>query len=109
MESTKPRIGGLQIGIILLTLATAVMHAAILFPDFLFILNALGYVGLLAVLYLPIPLLTRYRSAIRWTLLAYTLLTILIWVAIGQRDLYAYTNKLIEAALVVLLWLESRQ
>ena len=76
MESTKPTIGGLQIGIILLTLATAAMHLALIFPDFLFILNALGYVGLLGALYLPIPGLARYRGIIRWALMGYTLLTI---------------------------------
>ena len=41
--------------------------------------------------------------------MAYTAVTIVAWVAIGQRDLYAYANKLIEIVLIVLLWLESRQ
>jgi hypothetical protein len=32
----------------------------------LFILNELGYLGLLAALQLPIPRLARFRSAARW-------------------------------------------
>ena len=41
--------------------------------------------------------------------MVYTVVTILAWVAIGQRDLYAYANKIIEVILIVLLWLEDRQ
>ena len=99
----------LQIGVILLTLATAIMHFSLVFPSLLFILNALGYLTLLAALYLPISFLSPYRKWIRWLFIGYTALTIILWVAIGQRDLYAYINKVIEVALVILLWLESRR
>jgi len=67
---------GLGIGVFLLTLATAVIHvylALTAIPYFglnfgvmLFILNGLGYLGLLAALQLPIPQLARFRSAARW-------------------------------------------
>ena len=40
---------------------------------------------------------------------AMSIVTIVAWIAIGSRDLYAYANKLIEVVLLVLLWLESRQ
>jgi hypothetical protein len=103
------QFGLLQVGIIVLTVTTAVMHFVLIFPDVLFILNALGYMTLLPALYLPIPQLAAYRRLVRWVLLGYTALTILIWVVIGQRDLYAYTNKVIEVVLVILLWLENRQ
>ena len=103
------QFGFLQLGIVVLTLATAIMHFFLIFPNFLFILNAVGYVVLLAALYLPIPQLTGYRRTIRWVLIGYTAVTILAWVAIGQRDLYAYANKIIEVALLVLLWLDGRQ
>jgi hypothetical protein len=81
----------------------------LIFPDTLFILNALGYVGLLAALYLPLPVVSDYRSMVRWALLGYTALTIVLWIFIGARGPYAYTNKAIEVVLIVLLWLESRQ
>jgi hypothetical protein len=109
MEPTNSRIGPLQIGIILLTTATALMHFVLIFPDVLFILNAVGYMALLAALYLPIAPLARFRPIIRWLLIGYTALTLAIWLAIGQRDLYAYIDKTIEVVLIVLLWLESRQ
>jgi hypothetical protein len=107
--STKVTFGPLQIAIILMTLATAAMHFVLLFPDVLFILNALGYIGLLGALYLPIPALARFRPLTRWALMGFTAITIIAWLAIGQRDMYAYTNKLIEVVLFVLLWLDSRR
>lgn len=107
-QSSSMKFGSLQIGIILLTVATAVMHFILIFPDTLFILNALGYLGLLAALYLPLSFLSNYRSYARWGLMGYTALTILLWILIGQRGLYAYIDKLIEVVLIVLLWLESR-
>jgi hypothetical protein len=108
-QSRGTQVGILQGGIIVLTLATAVMHFILIFPDTLFILNALGYVTLLAALYLPIPQLAQYRNVVRWTLIAYTAVTILLWVFIGQRGAYAYVNKAIEVLLIILLWLDSRQ
>lgn len=108
-HSGRRQVGMLQLGIIVLTLATAVMHFILIFPDTLFILNALGYIVLLAALYLPIPQIARYRNLVRWTLIAYTAITILLWVLIGQRSSYAYVNKAIEVLLIILLWLDSRQ
>ena len=105
----KTKLGLLQWGIIILTIATAVIHFSLLFPDTLFILNGLGYLGLLAALYLPIPFLASYRSWARWALLGYTALTIILWVVMGGRFPLAYIDKAIEVALIVLLWLERRQ
>ena len=103
------QFGLLQLGIAVLTMATALMHFFLVFPSLLFMLNGVGYVVLLAALYLPMAQLAGYHRQIRWALMAYTAVTIVAWVAIGQRDLYAYANKLIEIVLIVLLWLESRQ
>ena len=107
-QSNKTTLGPLQWGIILLTTATAVMHFVLIFPDVLFILNGLGYMGLLAALYLPLPQLVRFRPVTRWVLMGYAALTVLVWIFIGQRDMYAYINKIIELLLIGLLWLESR-
>jgi hypothetical protein len=105
----RTQLGPLQGGIILLTIATAVIHFSLLFPDVLFILNGLGYLALLAVLYLPIPQLANYRHGVRWTLLGYTALTVILWVIMGSRTSLAYLDKAIEVLLIILLWLESRQ
>ena len=48
------------------TLATALIHISLLFPDPVFIMNGLGYLGLLGGLYLPLPQLARWRVPMRW-------------------------------------------
>jgi hypothetical protein len=93
---------GLEVGIFLLTLATAGIHLYLALTAFtymglnfgvtLFILNGLGYLGLLAALQLPIPQLARFRSAARWALVALAALTIV-----------GYVDKAIEVALIALL------
>src|ERR1051326_5821498 len=85
----------LSLGIVVLTLATALIHLWLgialgppglkPFP-LLFYLNALGYVVLLAALYLP--QLRTVRQRIRWILIVYTVLTIVMWFVIApDRDL----------------------
>ena len=99
----------LRAGIVLLTLATAIIHLQLAFPDPVFILNGLGYLALLAALYLPIPQVARYRNAVRWVLVGYAALTIFLWVLIGARTPIGYIDKAIELALISLLLLEARQ
>ena len=105
---------GLGIGVFLLTLATAVIHvylALTAIPYFglnfgvmLFILNGLGYLGLLAALQLPIPQLARFRSAARWALVAYAALTIVLWFIMAPSyEGIGYIDKAIEVALIALL------
>jgi hypothetical protein len=108
MNQTQTQLGPLQIGIIVLTIATAIVHFSLLFPDVLFILNGLGYLGLLAALYLPISPLASRRNQVRWALLGYTALTIILWVIMGSRIAIAYVDKVIEVVLIVLVWLEGR-
>src|SRR5215213_9445168 len=99
----------IRIGVVVLTLMAAVVHFSRLFPDPVFILNAIGYLALLAALYLPVPRLVSYRRAVRWTLIGYATLTILAWVAIGERSLLGYSTTAGEVALVVLLLMEGRR
>ena len=101
--------GVVQIGIIVLALATAIIHIALAFPTWLFILNGVGYLALLAALYWPALWASRTRAAVRWLLLAYAVVTIVAWVVMGDRSVLAYATKAIEALLVVLLFVESRQ
>ena len=98
----------LRAGIVLLTLGTALIHLQLAFPDPAFILNGLGYLALLAALYLPIPQLARYRNAVRLVLIGYTALTIFLWILIGARAPIGYIDKAIEVALIVVLLLEVR-
>ena len=116
MSFSRSSVGlGLRVGIFLLTLATALIHLYLAlsaipyyglnFGVMLFILNGLGYLGLLAVLQLPIPpQLARFRSAARWTLVAYAALTIVLFFVMAPfYDFIGYLDKAIEVALIVLL------
>lgn len=96
-------------GIIVLTLATALIHLQLNFPDPVFIMNGLGYLTLLAALYLPIPRLSRYRNFTRWALIGFTALTIFLWILFGARIPIGYIDKAIEIALIVLLLLDARR
>ncbi len=99
----------LRVSIVLLTLATALIHLQLAFPDPAFILNGLGYLALLAALYLPVPRLARYRNIVRWVLIGFTALTILLWILLGARTPIGYIDKAIEIALILLLLLDARR
>lgn len=99
----------IRIGVVVLTLIAAIVHLSLLFPDPVFILNGIGYLTLLAVLYLPVPRLVPHRRVVRWALVGYTTLTILAWVAIGERTLLGYSTTAGEVALVILLLVENRR
>ena len=109
MNRVRMQMGLMQIAIVVLTLITAAIHFSLVFPSVMFILNALGYLTLLAALYLPLPQLSGYRHLVRWALMGYAALTIVLWVVMGSRIPIAYVAKVDELALIVLLWLESRQ
>jgi hypothetical protein len=99
----------IRASIIMLTLATALIHLQLNFPDPVFIMNGLGYLGLLAALYLPLPQLSRYRNLTRWVLIGFTALTIFLWVLFGARIFIGYIDKVIEVALIALLLLDARR
>ena len=108
--SPEPRSAvdvAIGIGVVVLTLMAAIVHLSRLFPDPVFVLNALGYLTLLAALYLPVPRLVPHRRVVRWALVGYATLTILAWVAIGERTLLGYSTTAGEVALVILLLMEN--
>src|SRR5919112_6588970 len=104
----------LGVGIFVLTLATAVIHLYLAltaigsmgfnFGVMLFILNGLGYLGLVAVFQLPIRQLARFRSAARWALIAFAALTIVLFFIMAPvYMIIGYVDKAIEVALIALL------
>jgi len=99
----------LAAGIALLTLATAAIHLQLNFPDPIFILNGLGYLGLLVALYLPVPRLAEHRDIVRLALIGFASLTLFLWVVIGERTAIGYTDKVIEVFLILLLLIEARR
>jgi hypothetical protein len=101
-----------RLGIILLTLSTAVIHIALAQP--LFILNGLGYLALLAAYLLPQPVFARRRTLIRYAFIAYTVLTIVLYFVVHangswQQDGLGVATKLAEIILVLLLLLDGQQ
>jgi hypothetical protein len=116
MASSRTSSVGLSLGvaIFVLAVATAGIHlylalAAVASMGFnfgvmLFILNGLGYLGLLAILQLPIRQLARFRSAARWALIAFAALTIVLFFLMApEYTIIGYVDKAIEVALIVLL------
>lgn len=106
------RLSNVQIAIIILTLATAGIHISLIFPDVLFILNGLGYLGLLAAYFLPIPIAKDNHRLVRWAFMGYAAVTILAWVAMGDKSwpggALGYIAKTIEVLLIAALWIDSR-
>jgi len=108
---------GTRLGIILSTLATAGLHLSLfsrLGVDPI-VLNGFGYLALLAAYLLPVELLQARHRLVWWVLVAYTLLTILLWVLMGDKQFVAGTSsavgyyaKAAEVILLVFLWLDRR-
>jgi hypothetical protein len=117
METSSSRFGPLQIGILLFGLVAGIIHLVILnlviynaegHIDVLFTLSGLGFLGLLAAYFLPIPIAQQNRGLIRWMLIGLSALTILAWLFIGEQSLLAYISKIAELGLIILLWLDRR-
>jgi hypothetical protein len=105
----KTSFGPLQIGILIATLITATVHLTLLFPDPLFILNSLGYLGLLGAYFLPIPFTQENHSLVRWAYMGFAVATILAWIAMGDKTwIVGYLTKADEIILLVLLWMDRR-
>ncbi len=120
------RLQARQYVIMLLIIGTAALHLAAaldreLFPggpDPLFLLNGLGYLGLLGAYFLPIPLLQTRHKLVWRVLFGYVILTIVAWLAIwvginvignhvpffSRDSLYGVPAKTIEVILLFLLW-----
>lgn len=107
MNNQSKSSNNLKIIIAILTLLTAGIHFSLLFPDVLFILNGLGYLTLLAAYLLPVPFFRNNRGLIRWAFIGFTVVTIVAWIAIGDKSWPAgamgYATKAIEVLLVIAL------
>lgn len=107
-----------RILIILLAVATAAIHfsRAVVDPAIrvLFILNGLGYLFLVGILYIPLRQFSSHRRLIRKTLMGYTAVTILLYFVWGVMSAewvlpLGPVDKLIEVAMFGLLWQEDRR
>lgn len=117
MSDTDNRvhIGPLQIGIILLALATAGIHLYFVLFDaeinqlfrFLFTGNFLAYVILSAALYLPVGPLSSLRPITRFLLVGLAVVAIAGYLYVGVFDLLGWIDKGIEVVLIVLLLVDA--
>jgi hypothetical protein len=53
-----------------------------------------------------LPQLKAYRGKVRWVFIGFTAVTVIAWVAIGERNALGYITKVIELALIALLWID---
>ncbi len=103
-------------GIILSNLATAFLHLS-LYPQLGFdpiFLNGFGYLGLLGAYFLPTPFFQRRHRLIWWAMVGYTLLTIILWIVMGDKQFVfgtssaiGYYAKAVELILLAFLWVDQ--
>lgn len=110
----------LRTAIVVLTLATAAIHFYLV-PDvgLMFVLNGLGYLALLVALLWPPAFLRSWLAGrerwVHYAFIAYTAVTVLLWVAIGDKRFETFlgqigwTDKIIEVLLIAALVLDLRQ
>jgi hypothetical protein len=121
------KLSGRHSAIIILTLLTAILHLLAAFdkqlfqegPDPLFILNGLGYLGLLGAYFLPIPFLQQKHELVRRGYILYAIVTIVAWLVIwvgfsvirdgipffSRDSIYGVPAKISE---VLLIWFLSQ-
>ncbi len=110
------RLSGLQWVIVLLTLATAIIHFALAAGNWgtgllpiMFALDGVGYILLIVLLYFSGRSGTG-RSTIRWILIFYTALTIILYFVFNGGDSFSsalgLATKAIELLLIILLLLD---
>lgn len=77
----------------------------------IFILNGLGYLGLVAALYF-LPQTAGMRPQVRWALIAFTAVTVVLYFvanrAAGLTQPLGMITKVIEVALIAMLWREQK-
>jgi hypothetical protein len=123
------KLNNKQYGIVLLAVFTAILHLTAAFdktlfpdsPDPLFILNGLGYLGLLGAYFLPIEFFQSRHKLVWQALFGYTILTIVAWFIIwvgfsvirdgmpffSHDSIYGVPAKIAEVILLGLLWAEK--
>ena len=106
-------------GIIICGLITAFLHIS-LYPDFGYfdwvVLNGFGTLALLGAYFLPIPYFQKRHMTVFWTLFGYVVLTILLWLLVGDKSFRLATTaaivfyaKVAEILLLLFMWSDLQQ
>ncbi len=113
MEKSVTNLTLVRVLMIVAALVTAVIHAVLALGmlgeafSFVFFLNAFGFIGLTAMYLRPLAFFKPHHEALRWGLVGYSALTILLWVIMnGQPDPAGIASKLAELALIILLLID---
>lgn len=96
----------LRIVIAVLAIATALIHFSLLLGgfDIPFLLNGLGYLALLVALFWNAPIVANRRQLVHVVFIAYTAVTIIAWIAVGDRGIVGWVDKAIEVLLILALF-----
>ncbi|MGB9674049.1 MAG: hypothetical protein ACPL3P_07905 [Anaerolineales bacterium] len=94
-----------KIAILILTIAIALIHISLRFPNPIYILNGIGYLIFLGAYFVPIAVFSNNHPLIRKTMVGYTMLTILAWITLGSNPptLLGLITSILEIILVVCL------
>jgi hypothetical protein len=86
-----------------------IMQALPIPLPFLFLLNGIGYLVLVTALYLP--QLHRFQPIVRWLLIAFAAVTMIMYFAIAgfHFNPIGYFTKAVEVTLIAVLLIEGRQ
>lgn len=120
MNEARPSVGPVQVGVVLLALATAGIHLYLFLIEgflgdgsmlpiyqLLFVGNFLAYVVLVVVLYLPAAALGRFRRLVRVLLVSVAVASIASYIYVGVFDFVGHLDKAIEVLLVALLTVDA--
>ncbi len=112
----RPRISPVQVGVVLLAVATAGIHIYLFLIEgflgngkmlpiyqLLFVGNFFAYVTLATALLLPISLLAQFRPIIRVMLISIAVASIISYFHVNVRDTLGDLDKVIEVLLIVLV------
>ncbi len=107
LSSRQKAIAGLTVATALIHIVLGIMSGGTFL--IIFLLNGLGYLGLLAALYF-LPQFAAQRSMVRWALLAFTAVTFILYFAFNWPNIWSpmgLVDKVIELILIIFLWQEK--
>ena len=117
MKVGNVTLSGIQIGIVVLTVITALIHIVLGIGSegmflVLFLLNGLGYLALLAALYF-LPQFAGKQSMVRWVFIGYTAVTVILYFVFNGADAWnnmmGLLDKAVELALIGLLVIDMKR
>ena len=109
-NSDRPALGAASALVIALAVMAAAIHFYLVPDEFnkgatgygtLFILTGVGYLGALALMYMPIPVLAPFHSLGRILMVGIAVAAIIAYISLGYFDTLGWVTKGIEVALVL--------